>query len=295
MRARLKALCADHLPFMLVLPAYLWQMYFLAIPLALITGFSLFFKAPSAGWTLTLSHYASLMTPTYAGIIWNSAMLAIITATLCLLVAFPVAYYLAVKAGRWKNTLLVFLILPSWTSFIIQIYSWFFLLQKGGLFSRLFWMLGLTVQPVSFLNSYGATVLGMVYCFLPFMILPLYTVLEKMDNKLLEASADLGANRWQTFTNIVLPLSRSGMKVGMVLVMVPAFGEFAIPDLMGGFKDLYLGRVIMEKFLVFRDWHTGAAAVMLSFLIPLCIIGMLHVVQKVRAPWRLVKKEQAHE
>lgn len=289
MKARLKALCAQHAPFVLALPAYLWQVYFLAIPLSLIAGFSLV-RLHSQGWEFTFCHYTSLWSSLYLQILCNSLVLSTVTAFLCLIVAYPIAYYLAIRARRFKNTLLVFLILPSWTSFIIQIYSWFYLLQRGGVFSSLLCRLGITAQPLSFLNSYGATVLGMVYCFLPFMVLPLYTALERMDKKLLEASADLGANKWQTFTNIVLPLSRSGVKVGLILVMVPAFGEFAIPDLMGGFKDLYVGRVIMEKFLMFRDWYAGSAVVMISFLIPIFLIGAVHFVQAFRAQWRTAGK-----
>lgn len=279
MDQQIKGLYATHLPFALSTPAFLWQTYFLLIPLAFITGYSL---APDPGMTsgtITFTHYARLFNWTFFKIVFNSGMLAFITSVLCLILAYPVAYYLAIKAGRWRNVLLVFLILPSWTSFIIQIYSWFYLLQKHGLFSSFLYRLGWTSEPISLLNNYGATVLGMTYCFLPFMVLPLYTVLARMDGRLLEASADLGANRWQTVRKIVLPLSSSGIKVGMALVMVPAFGEFAIPDLMGGFKDVYVGRLIMEKFLIFRDWHSGAAVVMASFFIPLAVAAMLYLIR----------------
>ena len=273
MNQRLKGLCAEHLPFALSAPAFLWQAYFLFIPLAFITGYSLVPDVGVEGSALTLRHYAHLFDWDFFKIVFNSGMLAFITSVLCLILAFPVAYYLAIKARRWRNVLLVFLILPSWTSFIIQIYSWFYLLQKHGLFSSFLYRMGWTSEPVSLLNNYGATVLGMTYCFLPFMVLPLYTVLARMDSRLLEASADLGANRWQTVRKIVLPLSSSGIKVGMALVMVPAFGEFAIPDLMGGVKDVYVGRMIMEKFLIFRDWHSGSAVVMASFFIPLVVVA----------------------
>ena len=273
MKDRLRALCADHFSFFISAPALLWQVYFVLVPLALISGVSLVMWN-GARWTLTVHHYVGLADIMYLKILINSVVLALITALVCLLLAFPVAFYLAVKARRWKNMMLVFLILPSWTSFIIQIYSWFFLLQKRGVFSAFFYRVGLSTEPLSFLNSYGATILGMTYCFLPFMILPLYTALERMDKKLLEASADLGASWWQTFYNIVLPLSASGIKTGVILVTIPAFGEFAIPDLMGGCKDLYLGRTIMEKFLVFRDWHSGAALVLVAFFLPLLALGL---------------------
>jgi len=268
------------LPFLISLPAYLWEVFFLFIPLIVIFTYSLIPDIVAPRF-LTLSHYWELFTTTYAKIVFNSCVLAFITAGLCLLIAFPVAYFLAVKAPRkFKNILLIALILPSWTSFIIQIYSWFYLLQKHGVFSSLIYHMGWTSQPTSLLNCYGATVLGMVYCFLPFMILPLYTVLERMDKKVLEASADLGANRWQTFRHIIFPLTSSGINVGLLLVMIPAFGEFAIPDLMGGFKGVYVGRTIMEKFLIYRNWHSGAAVVMLSIIFPLLLLGAMHVLQR---------------
>lgn len=277
MRARVRELYEEHLSFALSVPAYLWQIYFLCIPLLFITIYSLMPDNLHGSWGITFSHYTDLINGVFARIILNSALLAVTTATVCLVLAFPVAYYLAVHARRWKNVLLVFLILPSWTSFIIQIYSWFFLLQKRGVFSTLLCRFGFASEALSLLNNRGATVLGMAYCYLPFMVLPLYTVLERMDKRLFEAAADLGASRWQVIRDIVLPLSRSGIQVGLVLVMVPAFGEFAIPDLMGGFKDVYVGRMIMEKFLMFRNWHSGAAVVMVSFLIPILVAGFIHL------------------
>jgi len=272
----------EHVPFVLAMPAYLWQMYFLIVPLFFIAAISFVSDMSSASWFFTLAHYGELVDKTYFKVIFNSALLSCLTGALCLFVGYPVAYYIAMKARRFKQMFLVFLILPSWTSFVVQIYSWFYLLQKHGMFSNCAALLHLTDGPVSLLNNYGATLLGMVYCYLPFMVLPLYTVLEKMDKRLLEAAADLGASPWQIFSTIVLPLSRSGIKVGLALVMVPAFGEFAIPDLMGGVKDMYLGRVIMEKFLQFRNWHSGAAVVMLSFLVPIFMVILLGVIVSMR-------------
>jgi ABC-type spermidine/putrescine transport system permease subunit I len=287
--ATVYSLVRKQFPFVAALPAFLWQLYFLLIPLAFIVTISLISDISLNDWSLTFRHYRDLVSLLQFKVILNSAQLACVTGGLCLLIGYPVAYYLAIKAQRYKHVLLVFLILPSWTSFIIQIYSWFYLLQKRGLFSSLFYILGLSSEPASLLNNYAATVLGMVYCYLPFMILPLYTVLEKMDKRLLEAAADLGAGPWQTFATIVLPLSRAGIYVGLALVMVPAFGEFAIPDLMGGVKDLYLGHLIMEKFLLFRDWHSGGAVVMISFLIPVLFALIFYGIGKMQR--RLVVEE----
>ena len=295
MNVRVKEFLRTHWLFLLSMPAYLWQAYFLFIPLLFIFAYSVMSFDTST--MITLRHYGALFTSTYAHIFYNSCLLSALTGGLCLLIAFPVAYYLAVRAKRLKNVLLVFLILPSWTSFIIQIYSWFYLLQKNGIFSSLLFSAGLTSEPINLLNCYGATILGMVYCYLPFMVFPLYTVLAKMDPRLLEASADLGASRLQTFWRVVLPLSWSGIKVGSLLVMIPAFGEFAIPDLMGGFKDVYVGRSIMEKFLLYRDWYSGAAVVMMAIVIPLLLSVGIYAVSRVRARFQatVTQRRGRHE
>lgn len=259
------------MPILAATPPFLWQLYFLFLPLLFILFHSI--SAPEGG--VTTAHYAALATYTFFAVVAKSLMLAISTAVVALVIAFPVAYSLATATHRYKNVLLMLLILPSWTSFIVQAYSWYFVLQRNGLLSTLLVTLGITSEPLSFLNCPGAVILGMVYCYLPFMIFPLYTVLERMDKKLLEASADLGANKLQTFYRIILPLALPGIKIGMFLVMVPAFSEFAIPDLMGGFKGMYLGRMVMEKFILYRNWGSGAAAALVSIVFPLVLIGSM--------------------
>ncbi len=272
-------LLKDQLPFMLAAPAYMWEICFLYVPVFVILAFSLR-TTMSSVVAYSLQNYISLGTLTYVHILFNSLALASLTALICLLLGYPVAYYLAMRAQRMKNILLIFIILPSWTSFIIQIYSWFFLLQKGGLVSDMLQAIGLIGSPQNFMNNYGATLLGMVYCYLPFMIFPLYSVLEKMDKKLIEASGDLGANGFQTLRYVILPLSMPGVQIGTFLVFISAFGEFAIPDLMGGFKDMYIGRVVMEKFLLYRDWNSGAAVVMLSIILPMALILGVYVLSR---------------
>jgi len=274
---KLREMLHKELPLLMSLPAFLWEFYFLIIPIVVIAAYSLLVPGVKDGIALTTEHYLNLFSTSYAVIIFNSSLLALVTAVLTLIIAYPVAYYLAVRAKRFKNTLLVFLILPSWTSFIVQVYSWFYLLQKKGLISTVLYRIGLSGEYVSLLNGLGASTLGMVYCYLPFMVLPIFTVLDRMDNRLLEASADLGASWWQTMKHIVVPLSLSGVKIGLLLVMIPAFGEFAIPDLMGGVKRTYVGSVVMEKFMMYRSWHSGAAMVMVSIFIPLLIIALFSI------------------
>jgi ABC-type spermidine/putrescine transport system permease subunit I len=183
-----------------------------------------------------------------------------------LLAAYPVAYYLALRAKRWKNFLLFFLTLPFWTNFLILIYAWFFLLERNGIINQLFLKLHLISEPLRLANSMVALFIVMVYCYLPFMIMPLYTILGKIDTRLFDASADLGATRWQTFSRITVPLSFSGIRTGALLVLIPVFGEFAIPALIGGQKYMLAGSMIRYYFFVVRDNARGSAFTVLCAL-----------------------------
>ena len=275
----LRSFIDTHFPFIFATPALLWQFYFLYVPLGVILSYSVLTFSDSSFWpSITFDHYYAIANILYVKIFFNSVLLATTTATICLIIGYPVAYYLAVKAKRFKMALLIFLILPSWTSFIVQIYAWFFVLKKHAFLSNFLYFLGVTNEPIHLLNTYGATLIGMVYCYLPFMVLPLYAVLERMDKRLLEVSADLGANRFQTFRRIVFPLSLQGVAAGLLLVFVPAFGEFAIPDLLGGIKNVYMGNVIVEKFLIYRDWSSGAATVSLGYLMPLLFVWAVFII-----------------
>ncbi len=253
-------------------PAIAWQLLFLYIPLLGMFFFSFSnVRVTGSLFTFTLDHYGRIMHLTYGYAIGNSILLASLTVLFCLLVAFPVASFLALRAGRWRTILLVMVILPSWTNFMVQIYSWFSLLEKGSVLSDIFYFLGLTAQPRHLLNTYATTLVGMVYCYVPFMIFPIFAVLEKMDKRLLEASADLGATRLQTFQRVILPSASAGIQTGMLIVFIISFGEFAIPLLLGGSKQAYWGSLLVEKFLIVRDLSTGFALAVLG----ICMIGLL--------------------
>jgi len=217
----------------------------------------------------------------YFNVILRSLVLAAVTSVLCLCIAYPIAYFFSVKVKRFKTVLLFSLILPSWTSFIVQVYSWFFLLQKKGFLHIALEYLGIIGPRTHLLNNYFSIVVGMVYCFLPFIILPIYAVLERMDKDLLEASADLGANHLDTFRRIVLPISYPGIIAGFLLVFICAFGEFAVPDLLGGSKTMFVGSVIVDKFLYFRDWQAGAALTALGIGVLLSLFSFVYIVNKI--------------
>lgn len=266
----LKALIAHELPFFLSVPAVIWQVIFLYIPLIIIFYFSLY-KGPF-WYTLTLQHYTTLVNWVYVRIIGRSLAIAISVAVFCFLCAYPISYYLAVKVSRrWKNTLLFLLTMPFWTNFLIQVYSWFFLLDRNGLINLVLLKIGIISKPLYMANNLFAILLVMVYCYVPFMIMPLYSILEKIEHDVLEASMDLGATHWQTFVRVTLPLSISGIKTGVLFVFVPAFGEFAIPALIGGSRHMMVGSLISHYFLISHNSAPGAAFTLLSGFILLIV------------------------
>jgi ABC-type spermidine/putrescine transport system permease subunit I len=263
MMNRLKIIIKQEMPFLALIPALLWQLLFLGLPLGIMV-----FVSFSGG----LTYYKMLLSDwVYGHIIIRSLLLAISTSFTCLLLAYPVAFFLAVYVQRFKGFFLFLLTIPFWTSFLVQIYAWFFLLERNGVINSLLLRLGIINDPLPLSNSFFSIFLVMVYCYLPFMIMPLYSILEKLDMRLYEASADLGAKPWQTFWYVIVPLTMPGIKTGVLLVMVPAFGELAIPTLMGGGKYMTVGSLIYHFFLVARQNYLGAAFTILSGVILLVI------------------------
>jgi spermidine/putrescine transport system permease protein len=181
------------------------------------------------------------------------------------------AYYLAHAPTKRRSLLLFLILLPFWTNFIIRIYAWKMVLRSGGLLDVMLQWLHITQEPLNLLYSPTAVMIGMVYEFLPFMILPLYTSLEKIENSLLEAAADLGAPPWRAFLRVTLPLSFPGMIAGTILTFIPAMGMFVVPDLLGGAKTILIGNVIKNQFLTARDWPFGAAASMVLMVITMVL------------------------
>ncbi len=203
----------------------------------------------------------------------RSIKIALISTVLCLLVGYPVAYVIARARPPWRNILLLLIILPFWTSFLLRIYAWMVMLGKYGLINNLLMGAGLIEQPLQMLYTDMAVYVGIVYTYVPFMILPLYATLEKLDLNLNDAAEDLGAKPWQRFVDITLPLSMPGIIAGSMLVFIPALGEYVIPALLGGLDSLMIGRTLYNEFFVNRDWPlTSAVATVLLFILILPIM-----------------------
>ncbi|GAB6053436.1 ABC transporter permease subunit [Magnetospira thiophila] len=216
-----------------------------------------------------LSNYAFLLDDSlYASAVLSSLRVAALSTLICLLIGYPMALGIARTAPPWRNLLLMLVILPFWTSFLIRVYAWIGLLKNEGLFNHLLMSLGVIDQPLPLLHSAFAVHLGIVYSYLPFMVLPLYATLERMDHALIEAAADLGCRPFRSFLSITLPLSMPGVIAGSMLVFIPAIGEFVIPDLLGGSSTLMIGKVLWTEFFNNRDWPLASAvAVVLLILL----------------------------
>jgi spermidine/putrescine transport system permease protein len=243
------------------------------LPQALMFVASLWRRSAYGGlvheWTL--ANYARAVDPLYLWIVARSFGLALATTLLCLVVGWPVAYWLGLRApARWRNALLVLVVLPFWTSFLVRMYAWMFLLRQEGLVNQALALVGL--PPLPLLYNDFAVMLGQVYGELPFMILPLYASLEKLDRTLLEAAADLGATPARRLWRVTLPLAFPGIAAGCLLVFIPSLGAFLAPDLLGGGRSVYVGNLVQSQFAVARDMPFGAA---ISFLLTLTVVAAL--------------------
>ena len=268
----------------LLWPGLLWLLLFFAVPLGIILLISFAHRAPegSLQWGFSLDNYLRLFDPLYwLGPLGNSLVLAALTTLLCLLLGYPVAYFIARRPGPVKNFLLFLVILPFFTNFLVRIYAWFILLRPEGWIAWTLRSLGLDL---ALLGSSVGVLIGLVYGYLPFMILPLYATLERLDFTLVEAAQDLGATRWQSFWRIIFPLSRPGVIAGVVLVFIPVLGEFITPKLLGGGKVPMFGVLIEEKFLGrVPDWPFGAAlAIALMGLVSLILARYFHELKESR-------------
>jgi len=271
---------------LLIAPPFLWLLVFFMLPLAVVAAISLSQSADS------IPPYTALLTHGPNGLEFNASLAnyrliaqgdlraygnslfyAGLATVLCLLVGYPIAFAVARAPKAWRNPLLFFVILPFWTSLLIRVYAWIAILQPTGLLNRALAALGLIDAPVLLIYNDFSVVLGLVYGYLPFMILPLYGSLSRLDESLVEAAADLGARPARAFLDVVLPLSLPGVAAGALLVFIPAVGEFVIPDLLGGPGTLMVGKVLWQEFFDNVDWPEAAAVAM--FLVALLTAPLL--------------------
>jgi len=266
----------------LVLP-YLWLLLFFLAPFAIIFKISLahpvvalppftaLIDLAAEGWSrihVTLDNYLFLFQDRYYGVIYLSSIkIAAISTVLSLMLGYPIAYFIARQPLRRRNLLLLGIILPFWISFLLRVYAWIGLLNTHGVINTFLLWLGVIEQPLALIYNDFAVYLGIVYSYLPFMILPLYANLEKLDLDLHDAAADLGARRWQVFLDVTLPLSVPGIIAGSLLVFIPAIGEFIIPALLGGSDTLMIGRALWDEFFINRDWPVASAVSVVLLLI----------------------------
>lgn len=218
---------------------------------------------------LKFSNYLFLLSDSlYLKTYLSSVGYALVTTLTCLFLGYPFAYFLARSPAIWRPTLMMLVMLPFWTSFLLRIYAWKGLLDNNGLINQFLMALGLITQPILMMNTSFSLQVGMVYVYLPFMVLPLYANLVKMDMRLLEAAGDLGAKPWSAFWRITVPLSRNGILAGSMLVFIPCVGEYVIPTLLGGPNTLSIGRVLWDEFFNNNDWAMASAvAVVMMVLI----------------------------
>ncbi len=226
---------------------------------------------------VNLGNYISLTQDSlYIQTYLSSLQFAAITTAICLLIAYPFAYFMARSPADKRPALLMLVMLPFWTSFLLRVYAWKMLLADSGVFNNMAMALGLISEPIKMMNTPFSLVLGMVYTYVPFMILPLYANLVKMDLRLLEAALDLGATPWQAFWRITVPLSKNGIIAGSMLVFIPCVGEFVIPELLGGPQTLMIGRVLWDEFFSNNDWPmaaTVAVVMVLLIIVPLALFN----------------------
>lgn len=255
----------------LVSPTIFFLLFTIVFPLLLVVGLSFMTRGTYGNivYRLNLHNYTRLIDPLYLRILWYSLLTAAITTLGTILIGYPLAYFIAHTPARQRSLYLFLILVPFWTNFIIRIYAWIMILRSEGLLNSLLLGLGVIHEPLSILYTPLAVLIGMVYEFLPFMVLPLYTSLEKIEPAQLEAAADLGAPPYKAFLRVTLPLSLPGMIAGSILVFIPAMGMFVVPDLMGGAKTILVGNLIRNQFLTARDWPFGSAAAMLLLLLTL--------------------------
>lgn len=281
---------------LLISPSLLWLLLFFVVPLVLVFAISFGQRGTYGGvrWAVTLDNYARFFDPLYLRIFGRTLVVALITTLLCLAIGYPLAYFIATRPPRWRNSLLLLLMIPFWTNFLIRTYAWLLILRDQGLINALWtgplhnllvhaaaavplgcWepLVQATSSPLSLFGTNVAIIIGLVYGWLPDMVLPCYAAIERFDFSLVEAAQDLYANRLRSFLRVILPLTMPGVVAGSILVFIPSLGAYVTPDLLGGAKSVMIGNVVYSQFMSARDYPFGSAV---SFvMMGIMLIGTL--------------------
>ncbi|MFB5084484.1 ABC transporter permease [Symbiobacterium thermophilum] len=258
-------------------PTVIWLVALVAAPMALMLVYSLAVQiAPDSPWPqgFTLAHYSRLLDPLYLRIFVRSVVQAALATLLSLLLGYPLAYYIARSPMRRRGRLLLLVVIPFWTNFLVRTYALMVLMRAQGVINSLLMAIGVIDDPLPLLYNEAAVQVGLVYTLLPLLVLPLYANLEKLDERLLAAAQDLGANPWTAFWSVTWPLSRPGVLVGGMMVFISAFGMYLVPDLMGGARSIMIGNLIQNQFLQARNWPFGAA-VALALTAVVLVVALL--------------------
>lgn len=256
-------------------PYILWSFIFIILPLLLVVLYGITVPSESStfGLKFSIENFQRFMEPIYIKVLWRSIWLAIVSTIICLVIGYPFSMLLAKTPLKRRNMLLLLVIIPMWMNFLLRTYAWMTILGKKGLINNFLRSIGLPA--LSLLYNDGAVILGMVYNFLPFMILPIYTVLTKMDKNILEAAEDLGANKFVVFSRVIFPLSLPGVISGITMVFMPAVSTFVISKLLGGGQYWLIGNLVEEQFLRINDWHFGSTIALILMVIILLAMAIM--------------------
>lgn len=250
-------------------PYLIWMIIFIVVPLVLVLYYA-FTTGDSQNFStfrFSIENFKRFFTPTYVKVLVRSVNLALVSTVICLFIGYPIAYIISKEKPKTRNTLILMLVIPMWMNFLLRTYAWLTLLGKNGIINTFIVKLGF--QPLDLLYNDTSVLLGMIYNFLPFMVLPIFSVLVKIDNKLIEASEDLGADKITTFTKVIFPLSLPGVITGISMVFIPAVSTFVISSLLGGNKTNLIGNLIEQQFRYTGDWHFGST---MSFVLMIFIL-----------------------
>jgi spermidine/putrescine transport system permease protein len=256
----------------LISPSLFWLVVFFAMPLVIVFIYSFLKRGPYGQivWEFNLGNYARFFDPLYLKIFARSFKIAGITTLVCFLLGYPMAYWIATRPPKWRNTLLLLLMIPFWTNFLVRTYAWVLILRDTGLINQALMGLGLISEPLPLFGTDLAIIIGLVYGWFPDMVLPCYAAIERLDFSLVEAAQDLYANEVRSFARVIFPLTLPGVIAGSILVFIPSLGAYVTPDLLGGAKSVMIGNVIQSQFLSVRDYPFGSA---FSFALMAIMLG----------------------